>query len=318
MDKDNHMLKILEGFRSQCEEAYKLSRKIKVKGSFKNAVVCGMGGSGIAGHLIKAFEKKIPIYVHNDYGVPDVVNNKSLVIVISYSGNTEETLSAYSEAKKKKAKIVSITSGGNLAEKDKDALIVPPDLPPRAAMGYLFISALVAMARAKIISDQDTAIREAVKGLVSKTCSREGFMLAKKMNNKIPVFYGSEEMRGVVYRMKCQINENAKQPAFYNVFPEMDHNEINGFKKQGKKMISVFLMNNKDNIAVKKRMDITKRLIKEQTNTAEIQVKGKNHLAKMLRTIYVGDFASYYLSLMNKEDPTPVPLISKLKERLKR
>ncbi len=318
MDKNNNMLKILEGFKSQCEEAYKLRRKIKVKGSFKNAVVCGMGGSGIAGHLIKSFEKKIPIYVHNDYGIPGVVDNNTLVIIISYSGNTEETLSSYKEAKKKKAKIISITSGGTLAEKDKNAIIVPPGLPPRAAMGYLFIPALVAMAKANIISDQDAAIRESVKGLVSKACSREGFMLAKKMDKKIPVFYGSEDMRGVAYRMKCQINENAKQPAFYNVFPEMNHNEINGFKKQGKKIVPVFIMNNKDNIAIKKRMDVTKRLIKEQTNVAELQAKGKSHLAKMLRTIYVGDFASYYLSLMNKQDPAPVPLISKLKERLKR
>ena len=314
-DKEN-MLETLQAFSEQCKEAVKLARGVKLKGKFVNICVCGMGGSGIGGELLKPFVKNIPVFSHHDYGLPNYVNKNSLVFIISYSGNTEQTLSAYSEAKKRKAKIIAITSGGKLAEKEKKAIIVPSGFQPRNAIGYLFLSMLAVLSNNRIIPNQSGAISETIRLLHPKQNSKEAFMLAKKLKDKIPVFYASEELAGAAYRMKTQVNENAKQPAFYHVFPEMNHNEINGFKKLGKKLITVFIRDSKDVMIIRKRMAITKNLIKSQTHTVDLNVNGKSLLARMLTTIYVGDYASYYLALMSREDPTPVPIIEELKKKL--
>ncbi|MEE9525377.1 MAG: bifunctional phosphoglucose/phosphomannose isomerase [Candidatus Woesearchaeota archaeon] len=311
------MLHVLEAFPAQCKDAVKLVRGFKIpKKKYSNICVCGMGGSGIGGELLKPLAKKQEIITHHDYGLPNKVNSKSLVIVVSYSGNTEESLSAFTEAKKRKAKVVSITSGGKLAEKDKQAIIIPSGYEPRAAIGYLFLTIVAVLSNNKLIPNQSSSISEAIKLLDAKITSRIAFLLAKKIIGTIPIYYINGEIGAVAYRMKTQINENSKQPGFYHVFPEMNHNEILGFKRLGKKVTAVFILDSKDPVKIKKRMDITKKLIKNQTNVEEIQVKGKSLLARMLTTIYVGDLTSYYLALMNKEDPTPIPLINELKKKL--
>ncbi|MBW2996162.1 SIS domain-containing protein [Candidatus Woesearchaeota archaeon] len=224
-DKSN-MLGVLEAFPEQCKEAVKLVRGVKVKGKFSNICVCGLGGSGIGGELLKPLAKKMLIFAHHSYGLPSFVNKNSLVVVVSYSGNTEESLSAYAEAKKRKAKVIAITSGGKLAEKDKNAIIVPTGYEPRAAIGYLFLTMVAVLSSNGIIPNQSAAINEAIRLLRPKESCKMAFMLAKKLYRKIPVFYASEDMGAVAYRIKTQVNENAKQPAFYHVFPEMNHNEI--------------------------------------------------------------------------------------------
>ncbi|MBR9691268.1 bifunctional phosphoglucose/phosphomannose isomerase [Candidatus Woesearchaeota archaeon] len=314
-DKEN-MLDILQAFPEQCKEAIRLVRGFKIKGKFDSICVCGMGGSGIGGDLLKSLAKKTLVFAHHSYGLPNFVNKKSLVFVISYSGNTEETLSAYEEAKKRKAKIIAITSGGKLAEKVKDAVIIPGGLQPRASLGYLFLTMVAILSSNGLIPGQSAAMNEAIRLLIPKQISKEAFMMTKKLIGKIPVFYASDDLEAVAYRMKTQINENAKQPAFYHVFPEMNHNEINGFKKLGNKIIAVFIRDDKDLNKVKKRMDITKKLLKSQTSVIDMPVKGNSLLARMLYAIYIGDFASYYLALMNKLDPSPVPIIEDLKKRL--
>jgi glucose/mannose-6-phosphate isomerase len=311
------MLGVLNAFPEQCRKAVKLARKVKVRGKFSNIIVCGMGGSGIGGELLKPFAKYIPVFSHHDYGLPSFVDKNSLVFIVSYSGDTEETLSAYAEAKKRKATVVAITSGGKLAEKEKKAIIIPSGFQPRAAIGYLFLPILVVLSNSGLIVSQTQAISEALNSMHPKQHSKEAFMLAKKLKDKIPIFYASNELAAVAYRMKTQVNENAKQPAFYHVFPEMDHNEINGFKSLGKKLITVFIRDNKDFMSIRKRMAITKTLIKDKADAVDVNVKGKTLLARILSTIYIGDFASYYLALMNGEDPAPVPIIAELKKRLK-
>jgi glucose/mannose-6-phosphate isomerase len=314
-DKED-MIGILESFSEQCKEAVRLAKDVKAKGKFENICVCGMGGSGVGGALLKPFVKNIPLYVHHDYGLPEYVGKKSLVFIVSYSGDTEETLSSYDIAKKRRARIISITSGGKLAAKDKNAIIIPSGLQPREALGYLFLPMIVVLSNSKLISNQKGAINEAIKLLNPKENTKEAFMLSKKMKNRIPVFYGSEHFEAVVYRMKTQVNENSKQAAFCHTLPEMNHNEINGFKHEGKRLVAVFLRDKKDSMKIKKRIIITRSLIKENTTLFDLTVKGNSLLARILSTIYIGDLASYYLALMNKEDPTPVPLIKELKKKL--
>jgi glucose/mannose-6-phosphate isomerase len=321
-DKEN-MLNKLDKFRKQIEEAVKIAKKTKLskinKNKICNIVICGMGGSAAGGLLVQSFVKNIPVFVNRNYDLPKYVNRNSLVFVVSYSGNTEETLSAYNEAKKRKATVIAISSNGKLAEKEKKNLIlIPEGYQPREALGYTLIPVLVALSRYRLIPNQDNAIRETIRALVPKTNSKEGFMLAKKLFNKIPVFYASDNIHGVAYICKTLINENAKQPAFYHVFPEMNHNEINGFKKNAKKLCVIMIKDKKDHIKIKKRMEIVSKLLKESISISELPTKGKSLLARILHTLHIIMYTSYYLALMNKIDPTPVPIIQDLKARLKK
>ncbi|MBW2965964.1 bifunctional phosphoglucose/phosphomannose isomerase [Candidatus Woesearchaeota archaeon] len=321
-DKEN-MLDKLNNFRKQIEEAFKIAKKAKLpkikKNKISNIVVCGMGGSSAGGLLIKSFVKKIPVFVIRNYELPKYVNKNSLVFTVSYSGNTEETLSAYKEAKKRKATVIAVSSNGKLAEKEKKkCILIPSGYQPRIALAYTFIPILVVLSRYRLIANQDNALRETIRGLVPKTNSKEGFMLAKKLLNKTPIFYASDNLHGVVYICKTLTNENAKQPAFYHVFPEMNHNEINGFKKNAKKLYIVMIRDKKDHIRIKKRMEIVGKLLKESVGISELPTKGKSLLARMLHTLHIIMYTSYYLALMNKIDPTPVPIIQELKAKLKK
>ncbi len=320
-DKEN-MLDKLDNFRNQIEEAFKIAKKAKLpkinKNKICNIVICGMGGSAAGGLLIQSFVKKIPVFVNRNYDLPKYVNKNSLVFIVSYSGNTEETLSAYNEAKRRKATVIAITSGGKLAAKEKNAIIIPEGYEPRIALGFTFIPSLIVLSRYRLISNQDNAIRETIRALVPKTDSKEGFMLAKKLFNNLPVFYASDNMHGVAYICKTLTNENAKQPAFYHVFPEMNHNELNGFKKNVKKLHVVMIKDKKDHIRIKKRMEIAGKIIKEATGITEISTKGKSLLARMLHTLHIVMYTSYYLALMNKINPTPVPVIEEFKLKLKK
>ncbi|MBW2982002.1 bifunctional phosphoglucose/phosphomannose isomerase [Candidatus Woesearchaeota archaeon] len=321
-DKEN-MLDKLDKFRNQVEEAFKIAKKAKLpkinKNKISNIVVCGMGGSSAGGLLLQSFTKDIPIFVNRNYNLPRYINKNSLVFCVSYSGNTEETLSAYNEAKKRKATVIAITSGGKLAEKEKNLIQIPEGFQPRIALGYTFIPLLISLSRYRLIANQDQPVRDAIRGLVPKTNSKEGFMLAKKLFNMIPVFYASEDMHGVAYICKTLTNENAKQPAFCHFFPEMNHNEINGFKKNAKKIHVVMIKDKQDIMSIKKRMEITKKIIKESSGgVSELHTKGKSLLARMLHTLHIAMYCSYYLALMNKIDPTPVPVIEDLKAKLKK
>jgi len=315
-DKEN-MIGVLDSFPKQCEDAAKIGRKFKIKGKFESIAVCGMGGSGIGGDLLKSLVKDIPVYPIHDYNLPKYVNKKSLVILVSYSGNTEETISCFKEAKKKRCRIFSITSGGKLSELDRNAVIVPKGYQPRNAIGYLFITMVSMLSSSRIIPNQSAAIKETLGILNPKLCGREGFLLAKRLKDKIPVFYSSEEMAMAAYRIKTAVNENSKQPAFYHYFPEMNHNEMVGFNKNSARITTVFMIDKKDSRHIQKRMEITKRLLKEKVDVCELEVKGKNLLARMMYSIYVGDYISYYLALMNREDPTPVLLVEEFKKLLK-
>ena len=182
-DKQN-MLDKLDNFRNQVEEAFKLAKKAKLpkinKKKISNIIICGMGGSAAGGLLLQSFVKDVPVFVNRNYDLPKYVDKNSLVFCVSYSGNTEETLSAYNEAKKRKATVIAVTSGGKLAEKEKNAIIIPGGYQPRIALGFTFIPSLIILSRYKLIANQDNAIRETIRALVPKIDSKEGFMLAKK------------------------------------------------------------------------------------------------------------------------------------------
>jgi len=315
IDKEN-MLGILEQFPEQCKEALKIARKakIRVKGKITNIIICGMGGSGTAAGLAKTLEKKIPITVVKDYKTPSFADKNSLVFIVTYSGETEETLSCYADAKRKKANIVVITSNDKLAKREKNTILIPHGMMPRLAIGYLFLPIVIILQKYKLIPGQDIA--GALRAIVPKLCSREGFMVSKHLKNKMILIYSSPAYEALAYRLKTMINENAKQAAFANTIPEISHNEIMGLKKQPKKFQILLIHDKADHPQIKKRMEILKRLIRKKAGVAEFNIKGKSPLAKLLHAVYVGDFISYYLALMHKEDPTPIPFIEDFKEKM--
>ncbi|MBW2977122.1 bifunctional phosphoglucose/phosphomannose isomerase [Candidatus Woesearchaeota archaeon] len=318
LDSQN-MLQTIRDFPKQCREALTLPAGISVSGNIKNIVVAGMGGSAIGGDLLKSFlgSANIPVYVSRDYKVPDFVDENSLVFAVSYSGNTEEALSAFDDAKNKHAQIIGITSGGKLGEKCQKAIKVPSGLQPRAALGYLFFPMLGVLHNANIVRVKNEELNEMVD-ILKKTdkFNDAAENLSKKLKEKIPVIYASEILGPVAMRWKTQINENAKMPAFYNVFSEMNHNEIAGYKGMDRKFIAVIIRDRHDNPRIKKRMGICKEIMEVTACVEEVQTQGNGLLARVFSSIYLGDFVSYHLAMWNRVDPGPVEIIEEMKTKL--
>ncbi|UCD54822.1 MAG: bifunctional phosphoglucose/phosphomannose isomerase [Candidatus Omnitrophota bacterium] len=340
IDKEN-MLDLLVSFPKQCEDALFIGERSRIKLSYKkrysNIVFTGVGGSAIGADIVKGYvggEIDIPIFINRDYTIPGFVNKNSLVFTISYSGNTEETLSAYKEVKKSRANIVAITSGGKLKElalKNNDMLImIPKGYPPRCALGYSFIPVIAALWEIGLIKNKKDEIKSsarflddlqkkhlapAVKGKVN--LSKE---LAKKVHKRFPAIYTSNRMEPVATRWRGQFAENSKVLSSQHVFPEMNHNEIMGWVNPRvllKEFVAVILKDKDDLPRIRKRMEITASILrKEEFSVLEIESRGKGFLERILSLIYIGDFASFYLSILNRIDPTPVDRIVYLKKQL--
>ncbi|MDO8886582.1 bifunctional phosphoglucose/phosphomannose isomerase [Candidatus Oleimmundimicrobium sp.] len=339
IDKKN-MLGALELFPEQCEEAEKIARKTRLSVLFKkprSIIILGMGGSGISGDIVKAIlseELDIPIFVNKDYKLPKFANKNSLFLAVSYSGNTEETLSAFEQAVSLGAFVISITSGGELAKKARNSnlpvMTIPGGLQPRAALGYLLIPIFVVLEKLGLIKSKVDEIKNTVDSLkqtretlspgnpLNKNLAKQ---LAERLVGKIPVVYGSCGITGVAaLRWKCQFNENSKVPAFYNIFPELNHNETVGWellKDITERFFLIIFKDDQDHPQVKKRIDITKSLIQEHFDSVfETWTKGESKLERIFSIIYLGDFVSTYLAVAEGIDPSPVERISLLKKEL--
>jgi|TARA_Y100000310_G_scaffold345855_1_gene471502 glucose/mannose-6-phosphate isomerase len=315
------MLKVIEDFPQQCRTALDLPRGMAVTGKIDKIVVAGMGGSAVGGDLLKLYmhNSKIPVFVVRDYKVPEFVDRNTLVFAVSYSGNTEETLSAFADAKRKNATIIAITSGGELAEKANRVIKIPKGLQPRAALGYVFFPVLGVLANSNLADVRSEEITEMLD-ILSKTDDFKtvGERIAKKIGLRTPLIYASEATSTVAYRWKTQFNENSKVAAFYNIFSEMNHNEIAGYQNVNKNdFIAIMIRDKFDHDRIKKRMDITKEIISTRIEVEEIFTRGEHLLSRLFSAIYYGDFVTYYLALANRIDPTPVTVIENLKKQLK-
>ena len=318
LDSQN-MLQVIKDFPNQCREALTLPKGVSADEGVKNIVVTGMGGSAMGGDLLKIYlsQSGIPVYVNRDYKVPSFVDETSLVFAVSYSGNTEETLSALADAKEKNAQIIGITSGGKLAEECEKIVKIPSGLQPRAALGYSFFPVLGILHNSNIIRVKNDDLNEMLILLqqVDKF-NTEGEELSKLLKEKIPIIYASEALGAIAFRWKTQINENAKMPAFYNVFSEMNHNEISGYKSMDRKFAAIFIRDKDDNGRIKKRMDVCKEIMEVNVDVHEIETKGESLLARMFSAVYLGDYVSYYMAIWNRVDPTPVEIIEDMKKKI--
>jgi glucose/mannose-6-phosphate isomerase len=269
-----------------------------------------------------------------NYSLPAYADKKTLVIAISYSGNTEETVSSFIDAVKKQCMVISVSSGGILSKFSKilgiPIIKIPEGFPPRCAIPYLFFPIVVSMKKMGVSPDINEEIKDAIYVLKrtredvrpeNPSSKNQAKKLALGIKSSIPIIYGSGFYRGVALRLKNQFNENSKTPSKYEVFPELNHNEIAGWMgvEQFDKYFSVILLRDKDERPeIKERIKVTKEIVLDRkfNKVMEIYAHGETRLAKMLSTMYIGDFTSFYLAILYGIDPTPIDIISSIKNRL--
>ncbi len=317
------LLDIIHSLPQQIREGVQLGKDVKITGDFSNIVVTGMGGSGIPGDLLKAVLRdcKLPIIVNKDYSLPGFVNKNTLVFVISYSGNTEETVAAFKEAQKKRATIVVLTSGGKIREMARDAkapmIIVPQGIPPRNAVAYLLFPMMVILHNAGITKLNPAEIKETIESLKNSEFDSKAKELAGHLKGKIPIIYAGPQHEAVALRWKQEFNENSKVHAFYNVFSELDHNEITAYQNAKDTFHIILLRDERENAQNRKRMDHLKQLVKDRKiPITEIMLKGLNPLVKIFTALYMGDLTSYYLAQNYGVDPIDTHIIEDLKKKL--
>lgn len=300
--------------------------------SFDKVIFCGMGGSALVGDWLAYFQKQnyaplllgLPIVAHRSYDLPPEASDNSLIICISYSGNTEEPLSSFQKAKQTGLEITGVTCGGQLAElfqKNKTPWVkIPrPDLPPRCSLGYQLAALIkILMAYGLLPASAQSELASLAENLKPEDLENEAKNLSAALLNKIPVVYSSDENQTLARLWKIKFNENAKVPAFYNGFPELNHNEMVGWTKMASLFSFLFLSDANDRPPIKKRMDLTAEILKRNGAAVSfVKLGGADALTKIFWASVFGDWLSYYLALNLGVDPTPVQMAEEFKKGLK-
>lgn len=327
------MATVLERFPTQCQEAVRMGERFEFiwNGSIDKVVVCGMGGSAMAGEVARRFGS-VPMFVNRSYTLPVFVDRATLLVAVSYSGNTVETLTAFKQGLEKDVPLFCITSGGRMEEMAKSheipLLKIPPGYQPRMALGYISLPLLTVLAHLGLVKGLGSwealiaalvQIRAKCKPAVPRDENPAG-ELASALNGRIPSIYGTVDNTDfVAMRWKTQINENAKQLAFWNVIPELDHNEISTLVKTDltRDLLIILLRNGYDRVENLDRIDTMKELLAEDSIPyQEVTAEGEGALSQIFSQVYFGDYATFYLALLNQIDPTPVFLIERFKRAL--
>jgi glucose/mannose-6-phosphate isomerase len=325
------MDQLIERFPAQLTEALEIGEAAQINKHNEpiyNIYVAGLGGSGIGANFVAEFvteELKVPYLIGKGYDNPAFIGKNTLYIASSYSGNTEETLTALSKIQNSGAKIVIISSGGKLIaiakEKGYDFIQVPGNWPsPRACLGYslvqqLFILYKLGFIKRSVIDNVKSSIdlikydQDEIKNKAEK--------IAQIINGKIPVIYTTDRMESVAMRFRQQVNENSKYLAWHNVIPEMNHNELVGWRDTYDNLAVVYFRNKDDFHRNAVRMDINKEVISKYTNTIiEIYSKGQSLVEKSIYLVHLGDWVSWYLAQLRGVDALEVNVIDHLKGEL--
>jgi glucose/mannose-6-phosphate isomerase len=342
IDSDN-MLNLIRGFSDQLKQAQEIGEKANVHANLgkgiSNIVFSGLGGSAIGADFIRSFlhyDLTVPVYVNRHYRLPRYVSDKTLLIISSYSGDTEETLSSLDEGLERKARIVAISTGGALEAKSRKhgfpIIKIPKNLPPRAALGYSVIPLLITLSKIGMTDGyHPTDLSEAQNLVQSLSKSEFGVQVPFSKNlakqfatncfNKFPIIYaGIDSFDVVALRWRGQIEENGKAIASHHILPEMNHNELVGWKFP-KDILSntvVFILrDHADHIRVQRRMELTRDILNPLSSSViEVHSQGQSLLARMFSLIHLGDWVSFYLAILNNINPTPVDVINFLKSEL--
>ncbi len=336
------VLAAVERFADQCREGWEIGRAatgLPSADGIDSIVVLGMGGSGVSGDVIQSIvEPRLPVpyRVIKSYGpLPEWVGRNTLLFAVSYSGSTEETVTALEEAHNRGSRAVAISSGGPLADMAREYGLahvrIPSGLQPRASLGYLTLPILAVLVQIGLVPDMQAEIDEAIEVLsdLASRCHRKlpadanpAKQLAQRLHGRVPVIYGGHGLGATAaYRFKCDLNEYGKTPAFWNEIPELDHNEIVGWNQLAdvttENFVLVFLRDAAEHDRIRLRFEITRPLIESKVaEVIEIQAEGHGVLARLLSLILVTQLAAIYVGLCYEVDPGPVEVIQKLKSEL--
>ena len=325
------MYEAINSFPLQIEESYDIMKNISIaKHKVTNVIICGMGGSAIGGNLCKTlidFDIDVNIFINREYRLPNWATTSSLVLISSYSGNTEETISCYNECIKKKISPIVFTTGGYLfdeAKKNKHLYIkFSQGYQPRAAIGFSFSLIFLFLSRLDLINNKNLSNQIYSSIQLLKEFNVEMFSnnnialdLASKIYNKYIVIYSSQILESISYRFRCQLAENSKIISSHFVFPEQNHNEIEGFSDNNTDFfIIIWIQDVDDHRQITKRIESTSSILSDYKNYF-YKTKGRNIIERLYNTVLFFDWVSFYVSIFCKVDPTPVNKIKKLKELL--
>ncbi len=325
---NNHIMReAILNFAKQFEFEPEIQNEEKLTRS-DHVILAGMGGSHLAGDILRTATLPCRISIHQDYGLPPGIPEKelreSLVLANSYSGNTEETLDAFETAHNKELSVAVIATGGKLLEKARAAgvpFIQAPDagIQPRAALGFNFRAVAKMLGLENIIRET----RELADTLKPAEWEHRGQNLAEKLAGKVPVIYASQKNYAVAYNWKIKLNETGKIPAFYNLLPELNHNEMNGFdapyaQELSKNFYFIFLTDSTDHPQVTKRMGVVEKLYTERGFTVEkVALEGKNHWEKVFSSLLLADWTAYSLAESHSLEANDVPMIEEFKKLIR-
>jgi glucose/mannose-6-phosphate isomerase len=334
------MRHIILSYPESSIEAYELAEDVELPKRIlpkpRNIVFLGMGGSSIGANLVRAWaleRSQIPIVLCQEYHLPDFVDKNSFVVAVSYSGNTEETLTAFVEAAERGCTIAALASGGKLMEFSDELNIpcvrVPPGLPPRGALPYLFMPLLSLMNRVGVeVDPKDTiALADKLREMRNELRPESVFeknrakQIAYEMLGFTPIIYGWGIYIPVAQRMKTQLNENSKITAFWSTLPEGDHNDVVGWdgdKETSKRLCAVLIRDPQEPEEMWNRIESTEKIVLKNSagKIIHIQATGESSLERMFSVLYLGDLVSLYTALLRGVDPTPVKVIERLKNEM--
>lgn len=323
------MKTLVEGFTTQLREALDIANKavLTKKSNIQNIVVTGLGGSGIGGSILSELvqtECHIPIIVNKDYFLPEFVNSNSLVIISSYSGNTEETISAMKHGIAKQAQMVCVTSGGEVETLAKihkfDTIIIPGGHPPRSCIGYSLVQLMkIIQFNGFVKTDLLAQVKASINMLdiEKEAIKAEAMTIAEKLLHKIPVIYSLGSCEGAAVRFRQQINENSKMLCWHNTLPEMNHNELVGWTEKNEDLAVVTFRTSFDYDRTIKRYDLCKNLFsKYSSSVTDIDAKGNSRVEQFFYLINIGDWISCYIADLKNIDPVEVNVITNLKNEL--
>jgi len=313
---------------AQFEQGLKIASQTMIPGAaeLQHITFVAMGGSMHPGFILKTYLENIQckkqINIVRDYTIPAWVSKKGFLILVSYSGNTAETLEAYKQAYREGYQMFVIASGGKLqeaAEKNSTPFIaLPKGYQPRHSMYIMMGLVFQIMQNSGIIEKHEELFQEAVRILKKPIFEDMGKQIAEKIGKKIPVIYATPKLIGAAERWKICITENAKMHSFYNVLPEMDHHEINAYATKIQEIHAIFLVDEEETRLHRQRISATKQIIKDfNYTTTEIVIKGPSYLSRLLSAMSIGDWTSYYCAQQMGVDPLKVEVVEKLKVILK-
>jgi glucose/mannose-6-phosphate isomerase len=324
------MNELITAFPANLKEALEIADAFQfrpLEKEVRNVLICGMGGSGIGGSLVSKWledELTVSVSISKDYTIPSFVNEHTLVIGSSYSGNTEETLSCIEAALVQKAQIICISSGGKVMELGEqhgfDVVQVPGGNPPRTALAYSLVQLINIFAKTGLASSSNLKDIESARVLIEaeeleiKEQARE---LAHHLYGSVGILYGASELEPMLVRARQQFNENSKMLCWHHVLPEQNHNELVGWGGGDNRFSVVFFENEGTHRRTARRMEITKEKILERTSSVmTITAIGKNLIERSIYLINIVDWASLYLAEKKEVDPIDIAVIDYLKSEL--